>query len=100
MGSYRHYIYYLHPKSSLHLLSTPKIILTFIIYTQNHPYIYYLHQDISLTVHLSICLSVTFRVRAITNVCILLGTNVVLIETMCSDLDPDPHIKGQGHTIH
>ena len=31
---------------------------------------------------------------------ILLGTNVVLIQTMCSDLDPDPHIKGQGHTIH
>ena len=47
--------------------------------------------------------SVTFRVRAITYVCIgglPSGTNVVLIETMCSDLDPDPYIKGQCHTRH
>ena len=24
-------------------------------------------------------------------------TNVVLIETMCSDLDPGPYLKGHGH---
>jgi len=29
---------------------------------------------------------------------IKLGTNVVLIETMCNDLDPDEYLKGQGHT--
>ena len=27
-----------------------------------------------------------------------LGTNIVLIETMCIDLDPNPYLKGQGHT--
>ena len=52
------------------------------------------------SVSLSVCPSVTFRVRAITYVCIdglpsNFGTNVVLIETMCSDLDPDPYLKGQ-----
>jgi len=26
-----------------------------------------------------------------------LGTNVVLTATMCSDLDPDPYLKIQGH---
>ena len=25
-------------------------------------------------------------------------TYVVLIETMCSDLDPGPYLEGQGHT--
>ena len=58
--------------------------------------------------------SVTFRLRTITNVCIagltiLLGTNVLLIETMCSDLNLDPYLKGldsdpylkvQGHMTH
>jgi len=29
-----------------------------------------------------------------------LSTNVVLIETMCSDLDLDPYLNGQGHTRH
>ena len=31
---------------------------------------------------------------------IYFGTNVVLIVTMCSDLDSDPYLKGQGHTKH
>jgi len=26
--------------------------------------------------------------------------NVVLIETMCSDCDPNPYIKGEGHKRH
>jgi len=30
----------------------------------------------------------------------LTGTNVVIIETMCSDLNSDPYLKGQGHTRH
>ena len=28
------------------------------------------------------------------------GTNVVLIKTMCSDHDPGPYLKGQGHMRH
>ena len=31
---------------------------------------------------------------------IYFGTNVVLIVTMCSDLDSDPYLNGQGHTKH
>ena len=54
----------------------------------------------------SVCLSVTFRVRAITYVRFDgLPSNLVqmlssFIEAMCSDLDQDPYIKGQGHTPH
>ena len=29
-----------------------------------------------------------------------IGRNVVLIETMCSDPDPSPYLKGQGHMRH
>ena len=52
----------------------------------------------------SVCPSVTFRVRSITYVRIDgLPSNFVqiyLTETMYNDLDSDPYLKGQGHTIH
>ena len=31
---------------------------------------------------------------------ISLGTNGVVIKTTCSDQDPDPYLKGQGHMKH
>jgi len=47
------------------------------------------------------CQSTHARVRAVTYVCIDgLPSNLVLIETMCSDIDPDPYLKGQGHRTH
>jgi len=30
----------------------------------------------------------------------ILCTNVLLIGMMCSDLDPGPYLKSQGHTGH
>ena len=59
--------------------------------------------SICVSVRPSICLSVTICVRAITYLCIdglpyNLVCIIILIETMCSDLDPVPYLKGQGHT--
>jgi len=57
-----------------------------------------------LSVCPSICLYVTLHAQAylLTHWCITikLGTHVVLIEPMCSDLDLGSYIKGQGHTRH
>ena len=62
-----------------------------------------LRLSVCVSVRPSICLSVTICVRAITYLCIdglpyNLVCIIILIETMCSDLDPVPYLKGQGHT--
>ena len=39
------------------------------------------------------CSCLRYNLRIHWWITILLGTNVVLVETMCSDLDPDPYLK-------
>ena len=53
-------------------------------------------RHLKVRVHLLSCPHYNFRMHWW--ITIKLGTNVVLIEAMCNDLDPDEYLKGQGHT--